>query len=42
MESFINDMYSRGKISAEKVWSYAPKYITEKQAKKIAGPKPKE
>lgn len=40
MESFIRDMYTRGKISAEKVWQYVPKYITAKQAKEIAGQKP--
>lgn len=41
MEGFIRDMYARGRITAEKVWSYVPKYISEKQAKAIAGPKPK-
>lgn len=35
MEGFIRDMYARGKITAQKVWSYAPKYISEEQARKI-------
>lgn len=40
MYEFIKSMYDRGKITAQKVWSYYPRYITKAQAKKIAGPAP--
>lgn len=39
MEQFIQMMYDRGRISAEKVYTYVPTYITQEQADKIVGKK---
>ena len=40
MFRFIKSMYDSGKITAAKVWSYVPKFLTAAEAKKIAGHKP--
>ena len=39
MFEFLKGMYERGQITAEKVWSYCPRYISEAQAVEIAGPR---
>lgn len=39
MEQFIQMMYDRGKIDADKVKSYVPTYLTQEQADKIIGKK---
>lgn len=40
MHDFIKKQYEKHKITAEKVWSYCPKYITAEEAEEIAGPRP--
>lgn len=40
MAEFIRLQYEAGKITAAKVWSYVPRYITEEQAMSICGPRP--
>ena len=37
MYSFIKIQYKLGKLTAEQVRSYVPKWITEEQAKEIIG-----
>lgn len=39
MAEFIKLQYKTGKITAAKVWSYVPRYITEAQAMSICGPR---
>lgn len=41
MYNFLLNMYRRGRLTAAKVWSYCPRYITEREAKDIAGDRPK-
>ena len=39
MYEFLKNLYDRGNITAKKVWSYCPKFITEEEANKITGGK---
>lgn len=39
---FIRSLYRQGKMTAAQVWACVPKQITESEAVRICGPKPKE